>query len=194
MLESLFTSKARARLLVLLFANPKKFHLRELARAAGCNANAASRELELLEKLGLVSSEKSANLKLFWANPKSPIYEELKAIVLKTDALGSVLREQFKDEKGVEFAFIYGSFAEGREKPHSDIDLMIIGSVGAAGLDKIVRNAENKLGREINYSIFPRREVSPKSTGFVKSVVLGKKIMLAGDENELERLVEKRRS
>jgi hypothetical protein len=65
MLTKLFGSQARLSILKLFFLNPKeKFYVRQLARRLNLQVNAAKRELENLEKLGLLKSRlETMNLK-----------------------------------------------------------------------------------------------------------------------------------
>ncbi len=54
-----------------------------------------------------------------------------------------------------------------------------------------VRSAEKRLGREVNPSLYPVKEFRKKlKTGapFLKRVLAGPKLFIAGDERELERL------
>ena len=69
MLEKLFTSGIRADIMSLLFNNPEeKFYMREIARLTNKNASGIKRELDKLEKMDLVTSEREGNLKYFKAN------------------------------------------------------------------------------------------------------------------------------
>jgi len=61
MLATLLGSETRARVLTLLLAQPRRtYHLRELIRLAGGGASGVQREVERLEGLGLVVSERTA--------------------------------------------------------------------------------------------------------------------------------------
>ncbi len=93
-LRRLFTSEARVRILDLFMTSPDDLHVREVARRTGLNLNSVRRELENLETAGLLTSTRKGNLKLYTADHRSPIHEELKRIVLKTTGLGDTLRTQ----------------------------------------------------------------------------------------------------
>jgi len=192
MLESLITSKTKRKLLALLFGNPEKeFYLRELARRISEPTNAVSRELEKLERAGLLIKERKANLLYFQANKKSQIYGELKAMILKTEGAGTALREELGKIGKVRFAFIYGSTARGEERAGSDIDLMIIGKPELKKIVSFASKTEKKIGREINYLIYPESEfLKSLERGFIQEVIRGKKIMLVGEKSELERFIE----
>src|SRR3989338_2469471 len=189
MLEELITSKARRKLLVLFLTSPdRQFYVRELARKTGEQTNSVRRELEKLERLGLVAKERKANLLYYCTDRHCPIYEELKRIVMKTEGIGSVLREGLKSADKVRFAFIYGSFASGEERAGSDIDVMVVGKISPEELGPKIRAVERQIGREINQVIFPETEfLKRRGEGFIANVLKGKKIMLIGDEHELKR-------
>ena len=90
---------------------------------------------------------------------------------------------------GIEFAFIYGSFAKGEEKADSDVDLLIVGDVDMDRLDSNLGKLEKMLGREINYVLYSKEEFKSKrkaKDGFLVDVLSGKKIMVTGAENGLQ--------
>jgi predicted nucleotidyltransferase len=61
MLATLLGSETRARVLALLLVRPRRtYHLRELIRLAGGGASGVQREVDRLEGLGLVVSERTA--------------------------------------------------------------------------------------------------------------------------------------
>ncbi len=95
MLEKLFTSKTRVKLLNLFLLNPEtELYVREIARKTNENTNAIRRELQNLEDIGLLLSEKKGNLKYYSINKKMPLYIELKNIILKTGGVGRILSEE----------------------------------------------------------------------------------------------------
>jgi len=188
MLESIITSKAKRRILVLFFTSPKSsFYVREVCRKTSSQPNAVQAELAKLEAAGILQSERRGNSLFYKANPRCPIYAELKGIILKTEGLGSALREAVSG-LDVEFAFIYGSYAKGDERPGSDIDLMLVGKISPERVAPALRGAEKQVGREINYSIYPKDEFRRnQGKGFIAEITKGKKIMLIGDEDEFKR-------
>jgi predicted nucleotidyltransferase len=92
-------------------------------------------------------------------------------------------------------AFLYGSVARQQEHALSDVDLMIIGSVGLSELSPSLHMLEKKFGREINvkcYSPVEFREKVEDGNHFVTSVLRDEKTFLKGGEDELESLAGKR--
>jgi DNA-binding transcriptional ArsR family regulator len=84
MLEHLFSSRTRVRLLGLFLLHPEKeVHVREICRITGLNINAVRRELANLEELGILRSRRAGNARFYTANIACPIYQELTGILLK---------------------------------------------------------------------------------------------------------------
>ena len=70
----MFSSAIRADVLTLLYNSPDdKFYVREIAKLLQKNPSGIKRELDNLEGLGVLRSERVANLKYFKANKKSPL-------------------------------------------------------------------------------------------------------------------------
>lgn len=156
MLEMLLKSKTMVKVLgLLLFSG--EIHLREIARRIEVTPVYVGKELKNLESLGLVLNKKVGNLSMWEINKESPLYPEIKALFLKTDALGSYLSEAF-EEFVVEFALIYGSFAKGTEGAKSDIDVFLVGKVDEKEFIKAIDKIEKKTGREVSYIIWNKKE------------------------------------
>ncbi len=84
-LHRLFSSRARAQLVVTLFSDPEReYYMRELARTTGQVIGSVQRELDNLEELNLVVSQRKANAKFYRANQHHYLYSEMKSIVAKT--------------------------------------------------------------------------------------------------------------
>jgi len=192
MLEKLFTSKTRIRILELLIFNPdREFHLREISRKIKITPIYVRRELQNLKELNLVLESKKGNLSLFRINRNSSIFTELKNIFMKTEYFGELIKKSLKKLK-IDFAFIFGSFAKGIESKDSDIDLFVVGDVKEDELLNIIQKIENKTGREINYllwkkSLFMKRA---KKHHLLNEIAENPVIMLVGDEDELRKIIE----
>ena len=85
MLIRLFSSETRVSLLTLFFSRlDKRFYVRELARQLGRDVSGVKRELDNLERAGLLTGEKVGNLRYYNVNKASPIYAEIKGMIAKT--------------------------------------------------------------------------------------------------------------
>ena len=192
MLEKLFTSRVRVRLLTLLLTHPTEaFYIRQIARLTGETYNNVRQELQNLAQLGLILSERRANAAYYQANVEHFLFPELKRIILKTEAVGDRLREALSVLGDIRVAFIYGSTARGTEVASSDIDLMVIGEVDLDALDGAIDSIEEVWGRTVNYTLFEVEEWQERVTqghSFLTDVLTHEKIFLIGDEDDLSAL------
>lgn len=192
MLEKLFTSRVRVRLLTLFLTHPTEaFYIRQIVRLTGETYNNVRQELQNLAQLGLILTERRANAIYYRANVDHFLFPELKRIILKTEAVGDRLREALSAVGDVRVAFIYGSTAKGTELASSDIDLMIIGNVDLEALDAAIDRIEEELGRTVNYTLFDVgewRERVAQGHSFITDVLTHDKIFLIGVEDDLSAL------
>ena len=185
--DALFT-KTQQRVLGLLYGAPEQsYYVNELIRLADMGKGTVRRELEKLCSVGLVTVSKQGNQSHYQANPLSPIFTELKAIIDKTfgvvAALSSALQPVLAD---MEFAFIYGSIAKGEEHSASDIDLMLVGGgISYTATMDLLLPAGQQLGRKINPTIYSQQEFDDrlkKQQSFLNRVLLQNTLWLHGEE------------
>jgi predicted nucleotidyltransferase len=192
MLEKLFTSRVRIRLLTLFLTHPgEAFYIRQIVRLTSETYNNVRQELKNLAQLGLILGERRANATYYWANVQHFLFPELKRIILKTEAVGGRLREALTALGDIRLAFIYGSTAKGTEVASSDIDLMVIGEVDLEALDRAIDSIEEEIGRTVNYTLFGGEEWQERvrqGHSFLTDVLTHEKIFLIGDEDELSAL------
>ena len=178
-------SKVRRGVLLYYFTNPKsQLYVRELARILGVDAGNLAKELLRLEKDGILNSSKRSNQKYYAVNEGFALYHEFSSLVNKTIGLTGRLKTLFEEIKGVDCAFIYGSFAEDSQRADSDIDVLIIGQPDENAVLNKIEELERKLQREINYNIYSAKEFKvrgDKKDSFITNVIKGKKIVLKGD-------------
>lgn len=188
-ITKIFKSKARQAIFRLYFTNPEKsFYLRQLERELGTPVSILRKELVSLEKEGLFSSSRQGNLLYYSLNKEYPLYNEIKAIVFKTVGVQGALSKALIDIKGIEAAFIYGSYAKSASNVKSDIDLFILGNPDEDILVEKINSLEKVLNREINYSIYRKINFEKKKKekdSFVEDVLKNKKIFLLGGEDDL---------
>ncbi|MCX5726830.1 MAG: nucleotidyltransferase domain-containing protein [Candidatus Saganbacteria bacterium] len=186
---SIFKSKTRRAIFRLYFTNPdRKYYLRELERELNIPVSMISKELVNLEQLGIFTSSRMGNLRLFALNQKYPLFDELKSIVFKTVGVVGMLSKAITKLKGVEVAFVYGSFAKEDAGAASDIDLFIIGRVHEGNLVRQIAKAEHMLKREINYSLYSKADYMKKkreNDSFINDLLDGPKLFLVGGPSEL---------
>ena len=185
--------KTRQAVLGLLYSHPDQaFYLRQITQAVDLGQGTVQRELAQLVEAGLLTKKQQGNQIHFQANPVSPIYAELRAIVTKTVGAADALRRGLTSlAPKIKVAFIYGSVAEGKERSESDIDLMVIGDVSLGDVVEALQSAEKAVGREVNPSVYPPAEYRKKIHAkhhFLTSLVDAPKIFLIGGPDELRSL------
>ncbi len=195
MLQTLIGSKLRAKVLGWLFTHPdERYFVRQLTKLLAEDSTNLSRELLRLEKTGILVSTQVGKQRYYQANRKSPVFNELHGLTVKTAGLADILRAALAPlANRIRLAFIFGSVAGGGEKRTSDIDLMVVGDVSFGDLVSYLSPAERTLGREINSVVYPESEFRQKlkqDHHFIQNVLHGEKISLIGNEDELRRLAE----
>ncbi len=192
-LASVLFGKSMRAILALLFGRPEqRFYLREIARAAGTPPSSLQRDLAALAAAGIVERHQNGRQVYFRANPKCPIFGELKAIVTKTIGVADLLRGLLRPhERHIRAAFIYGSVAKGTEAPDSDVDLFVIGDLPPSSLAVDLGKIDLELGRRVSlvsYSVEEFAELSVQANPFVTRVLQGPVIWLIGDKETVDGL------
>ena len=187
-LKALFSSETRIKALSHFFLHAgESFYLRQLEKILKIPVGQLGRELLNLEKIHLLTSSLEGNQKRYSVNRGFMLYEELKNIFLKTAGAGDTIRESLSGLKGVEIAFIYGSFAKGEEHPGSDMDVMVVGDTPDKEIGRTISSAEKRLKRTVNYSLYEREEVKTrldKKDNFIMTVFSEPRIILIGSKDD----------
>ncbi|MCK5266971.1 MAG: nucleotidyltransferase domain-containing protein [Spirochaetes bacterium] len=165
--------------------------MQEIGRIIDKKPGVFQRTLNNFVDEGILESERRANARYFWINKKYSLYKELHSIVFKTVGILGSLKDALGRLNNIKFAFIYGSYAKGKEVSLSDVDLMIIGTPNEGILIKDLDRLEVKLKRDINYKLYSlkcfKADVKNKNA-FLLEVVNDKKIMLIGSTDELRKI------
>ena len=189
--------KTRRAVLALLYGRPAEtFYLREIARSSGTGLGAAQREISLLTQAGIVVRRARGRQVYFQANPQSPIFTDLKSIVVKTFGVADLLRSALDGlASRIDIAFLYGSMAKGQETESSDVDLLIIGDVTFSEIVSALAPCQEKIGREVNPTVYPVHEFRSRLSQdhpFLREVLRQPKVFLIGDRRELAKLAKER--
>lgn len=185
--DALF-AKVQQRVLGVLFGNSgRSFYANEVIGLARSGTGAVQRELARLEAAGLVTSTRIGKQKHYQANQRSPVFQELRALVLKTSGLADVLREALAPAaQDIRVAFVYGSVAKGEDTADSDIDLMVVADdLTYADLFAALEAASIRLGRKVAPTIYSPKELArrvKRDSSFVTRVLRQPKLWLIGDE------------
>lgn len=188
-LQDFFVSKVRVKLLTIFLSNPKEiFYVRQLVRMAGEEINAVRRELARMEERGMVRKEPRANRLYYEFRKDYLFYADLLSLVAKTTGLGEEIIKNKNKVGKIKFAMLSGGFS--RQKPHkqADVDLLLVGEVVLPQLAALIKEVEEKIKREINYTVMTKEEFTfrkKRRDPFITSVLLKSRIVLIGDEEEM---------
>jgi len=156
-------SQVQIKILNYFFLNEKeRVYINELARVIQSDPKNVYRILLRLEEEGILKSEFRGKERYFFTNADNPIYRSYKDIFIRTSGIDIVLKKALKKVKGVKEAYIYGSYAKGRFEPHSDIDMIVIGSHSVLSLQKELNRIQKDIGREINAINIDEEEFAEK--------------------------------
>ena len=180
--------KVRQRVLAVLFGAPdRSFYTNEVIGLAQSGAGAVQRELAGLAEAGLLTVRKQGNQKHFQANAASPVFAELRGLVLKTMGLADVVRAALAPlASQIELAFVFGSIAKQEDTAQSDVDLLVVSdTLGYGEVFAALEGASQTLGRTINPALYSAADFSARLQGdnaFINRVMQQPKIWLIGQE------------
>src|SRR5882672_12538502 len=184
--------KTRQGILAATLVQPEKaWYLSELARRMEVPPSSLQRELQDLTDAGILKSYRQGRMVYYQANQDSPLYSDLRGLLLKTTGLVGVLADALKPVASkLLLAFVYGSIASGQERSDSDIDLMVVGDVSPVDLAVPLRHARELLGREINPTVYSSAEFAKKRRAkdhFLTEVLTKPRLLVLGSEHELDK-------
>ena len=184
--------KVRQRVLAVLFGAPdRSFYTNEVIALVQSGAGAVQRELADLAAAGLLTVRKQGNQKHFQANAASPVFAELRGLVLKTMGLADVLRTALAPlAPQIERAFVFGSIAKQQDTAASDVDLLVVSdTLGYGELVGALESASQTLGRTINPALYTAADFRARLQGdnaFINRVMQQPKIWLIGQEESTQ--------
>lgn len=162
MIEQLFGSKTRVKLLQLFYSNPNRsFYVREITRKIDEQINSVRRELGNLLSIGIISSETNNNRLYYEVNQKFEHYAPLAAIFGggKLNVTQKVATNNEADDiktlGNVEIALYTGQFTRDES---SGIDILIVGDVNPNKVQKFMAELEKKEGKELRYTVMTASE------------------------------------
>ncbi len=192
MLKDLFISEVRVNIMkVMLPAPDKPYHVRALVRAVNTEINAVRRELARLYKIGLLRKRPAGNRIYYTVDTSSPYYHELLALIAKDRGIGAAIIENLKKLGDVRFAVLSKAFVRGRVSTALDVDLFLVGSVNLDVLHELIDLEQQKLGREINYSVMSLDDFDFRkrtADAFAMKILSQSRTMLVGDEEDFSKI------
>ncbi len=199
MLEKIFSSKARVKILKIFLLNPdEKYYIRQLARDLRLQVNSVRRELNNLEEFGLLSSSnnnsiKTNNLsreekvkpskvgdkKYYEVDKAFILFPEIRSLIVKAQILaGESFIKNLKLICDPKFILLGGMFTNNENAP---TDVLIVAKVNKDKLIKIINDLEFELGSKVNFTVMDKEEFKYRqevADVFLHSVLNSRNIIL----------------
>ncbi len=158
-LEALFGSRAKTRLLRFFLLNPdQEYALSEVVRKNMIRKAEAQREIRNLKRIKFVQERIKKGKRFFILNSSFPFYPELRNLIVKSNiypqcrSLGRI-----KNIGDVKLALVSGVFLN---YPKSKADmLMVANNVSRGKLKNLISNLEAEIGKEISYVLMTSDEL-----------------------------------
>lgn len=146
----------------------------ELAERTGQPYQTVASEVRRLQAADLVVTRLVGRSKLLRGNADSPYFRPLAQLALMSFGPPLVIEEEFGPLEGVQQIFIFGSWAarysgESGPAPH-DVDVLLVGAPSRDAAYDAARQAEQRLGREVNVTIRSLEDWHSGSDGFTRQL------------------------
>lgn len=173
MVEQLFGSKTRVKLLKLFMSNPNRsFYVREITRKIDEQINSVRRELSNLLSIGIIKSDSSGHKLYYEVDQDYEFYPALSNMFggrpLATKGASQKTNKKTKNKEkpepakdaiseeeralgNVELLVLGGAFTRDATAP---VDVLVVGDVNEAALNNYISELENSLDSEIRYAAF----------------------------------------
>ena len=136
-------SKLTQKVLAFLFLQEEEFYASALSKRLNLDRGNLIKKLHELENIGLLKSEARGHEKYYKLDTRFPLIKEYKAIAQKTFEIEQQLKSVLQKLKGVENAFLFGSYVKNKMDEASDIDLLVIGKHSTLELQKQISVQED---------------------------------------------------
>ena len=188
-LQDFMISRVRVQIMELFFGQPSEmFFVREITRQTHEEINAVRRELDRMLEAGILKSEERGNRLYYYLNRNYTFFPELLRMVKKSTGLGLKLTKHRKKLGTVKFVMFSGKFLNIDQSKRTDVDILVVGDIVLAELEALMNEEQEKLGREINYSVLPEDEFEfrkQRRDPFLMEVLYGTRVMVIGNEEDL---------
>lgn len=169
-----FRSQHQAELLMWLLLHPEhEYGVTDLAARVGVPLSTLHREVNRLDRSGLVASRTQGRNRLIRANVEHPAAEPLAQLLEITFGPRAVIAEEFSTV-GAEQVVIFGSWAaryQGQEgPPPRDVDVLVVGEVDRARVYDAADRSSARLGIEVNPVVRSAEQWADPRDGLVAQV------------------------
>lgn len=157
MIDSLFGSRTRVKLLYLFMNNPKKaFYVREITRKIDEQINSVRRELSNMLDIGIIFSDTKENKLYYEVNTKSKFYKPLQEMFSSKNTADSVTNndvqswsKRFTGIGDVRVLILAGKLVNAFD---DEIDLLVVGDINGTKLKNLIATIEQEEGLTLSYT------------------------------------------
>ncbi|MCR4280087.1 MAG: winged helix-turn-helix domain-containing protein [Candidatus Komeilibacteria bacterium] len=163
MLEQLFSSRTREKLLKLFLFNPeKRYYVREITRLVDERLNSVRRELANLDKFNLIKSEDYDRRKYYYLNKKFVLLTELTNLFVKARLLWEQrIMTAAEKYEGLKYLSLLGFFVNDEQ---AKTDLLLIGRLTQKDLNAFIREIEKITMQPVRYTHFTTLEYNNRQS------------------------------
>jgi len=199
MIDALFGSKTRVKLLHLFLNNPgKSFFVREITRIIDEQINSVRRELSNMLEVGIITSDSADNKLYYQVNQRYEFYVAFRAIfgdepisvddsTINSDNVSvEKYNSIFGDVTGLRLAVVSGVLVKGST---SSVDILLVGNISSTKAVTMIKDIEKSEGREINYSLLSYDEFYYRLSvrdRFITEIINGKYMVIIDKDNVLK--------
>jgi len=199
MIDALFGSKTRVKLLYLFLNNPgQSYFVREITRKIDEQINSVRRELSNMLQVGIITSDSSDNKLYYQVNQRYEYYLPLRTIfgndvtapqelsVKSDDTVVEKYRSMLLDITGLRLAIFTGVLVIGS---NTAVDILLVGNIASAKIKSLMKNIEKSEGREINYCVLSYDEFYYRQSvrdRFIYEILNGKHKVIIDKDNVLK--------
>ncbi len=200
MIDALFGSKTRVKLLHLFLNNPgQPFYVREITRKIDEQINSVRRELANMLEVGVITSDSSDNKLYYQVNQRYDYFVPLRAIFSDTpvdiQVASPAADNQVSEEhssmiqmlSGVRLAVFAGVLVKGSTSP---VDILLVGNLAPAKISSVIKSIEKAEGREMNYTVLPYDEFYYRLSvrdRFLTEIINNKHVVVVDKDNILSK-------
>ncbi|NCU30235.1 transcriptional regulator [Candidatus Saccharibacteria bacterium] len=195
MIDALFGSKTRVKLLHLFLNNPgRAFYVREITRKIDEQINSVRRELANMLNVGIIKSESSDNRLYYEVNQEYLNYEPLRQIFTNDKSASKIIEsvdtdydwgKRLKALGDVRIAVLSGKLVHGSD---SEVDMLLAGSINKTQAKRLIKALEEEEHKTLNYVVMDYQDfyyrLSIKDR-FVMSIINTKYTVVADTEQVL---------
>lgn len=161
MIDALFGSKTRVKLLHLFLNNPgKSFYVREITRLIDEQINSVRRELANMLSVGIIVSDSMDNKLYYAVNQQYRYYRPLGMIFADKQATSEPTTKKVNKASswldavaavpGLRVAVVAGALVRGSA---SQVDLLLVGDVSEKKINTLMKQAEVAEKKAIHYAV-----------------------------------------